>query len=269
MMKRNQIFIALIFLFEFNALLTAGDNPKERSPTNLDIHKSKNWIIMLTINTGYFDFFLNWLWHFQQLQLDIPVVAIAEDYTAFQKLKLLHSKQIIVEYDCDTAADEGAADMGTEAFKRLVSARPSHILRHLRLGRHVMYSDTDSVWLRSPFRHIHGDYDIWVQTDEDKYCTGFLAIKTNNATIKLTQKWKLYIERKSPTHDQVAFNKLKMTGVRIKSLDTDYFPAGFQYFSPDEFSDAKRAEVVIAHNNYIVGHERKLQRFKDYNLWHE
>ena len=272
------VFVAKYCLRTFNEGICASNitiwdtggqtRIRNEESTQADLNEPTSWSILLAINAGYFDFFQNWLWHFRRLHLNIPVIVIAEDDSSFQKLKLLDTTSVTIERSCANNS-EGAVNVRTEKFKKLVSERPSHILRHLQLGRNVVYGDTDSVWLRNPFPYFIGDYDIWAQLDEDKFCTGFLAIKVNNRTIKLMEKWKVYIDRRSPLHDQIAFNKLKMSGVRIKGLDTDYFPAGFQYFSHDDFNEENRGKVVVVHNNYIISHDRKLERFKKFNLWND
>jgi hypothetical protein len=66
--------------------------------------------------------------------------------------------------------------------------------------------------------------------------------------------------------DQVAFNKVyKNSTIHLKPLDRNLFPSGNLYFG--KFNDDKRKNVVIVHNNYVKGHDSKLERFKILELW--
>ena len=230
-----------------------------------------NWIILMTVNTGFIDFFQNWFWYFQKHQLTVPVIVIAEDEVCFKKLRELYDNNrysVTIESNGSNNT-ENAIDFGGKEFNKLVGERPAHILRKLEQGYNVLYSDTDSVWLRNPFPHLVGDFDIWAQMDSDvQYCTGFLAIKCNNRTLKFFERWKTHmVELSKTTNDQIGFEQIDKSYVRIKGLNTDLFPAGFQYFK--ELNDTKYANTVVVHNNFIVGHDRKKERFIKFNIWHQ
>ena len=232
----------------------------------------RNWIILMTVNTGYFDFYQNWFWYFQRHQLPVPVIVVAEDETGYKKLSELHinSKVSVTIERSESNITEGtAADFNSKQFNKLVGERPAHILRHLKLGNNVLYSDTDSVWLRNPFPYLVGEFDIWTQMDgsgaDRMHCTGFLAIKYNNRTLQLMEAWKKLMVKLAYTNDQIGFKKLNKSTVRINDLKSELFPAGNQYFR--ELNDAKYANTVVVHNNFIIGHDRKKERFKNFSLW--
>ena len=52
--------------------------------------------------------------------------------------------------------------------------------------------------------------------------------------------------------------------LKKKVLPTIQFPSGHQYFDKN-----KRLNVVVVHNNYIIGHDAKVSRFKKHSLWKE
>ena len=241
---------------------------KAELTTQSNADKYHNWIILMTVNTAFIDFFQNWFWYFQIHQVTVPVIVIAEDENCFKKLNELYNNtrpSVTIERS-DSDNTESAADFNTKQFNQLVGKRPAHILKKLQLGKNVLYCDTDSVWLRNPFPHLVGEFDIWAQMDKNKYCTGFLSIKCNNRTLQLVEKWKQYMVNNTSIEDQNGFNQQDKTSVRIKGLDTDLFPSGVLYFR--KLNDTKYSNVVVVHNNWIVGHDRKIERFKKFNLWH-
>jgi hypothetical protein len=55
---------------------------------------------------------------------------------------------------------------------------------------------------------------------------------------------------------------VEKSAIRHKHLPRKEFPNGLIYF------DRKmRSNVVVVHNNYIIGHENEEQRFKNVGLW--
>ena len=230
-----------------------------------------NWVVLLTFNNGYIEFFQNWFWHFNRLQLQVPVIVIAEDDACFNKLKSLYENTGSVRVERSNRNNtELVADYKSPSFNSIVGGRPIHILKQLKLGDNVIYCDVDSVWLQNPFPYFSGDFDIWAQLDGSRICTGFLAIKTNNRTIDFTSEWVHYLAgQNNKNHDQhgfrVVYEKSDKLKLQLKILDSDLFPAGNMYFN--HFDDEKRTKVVVVHNNYIRGYDEKLERFKKFHLW--
>ena len=232
------------------------------------------WIILVTVNTAYVDFFQNWFWYFQKLKLSVPVMAIAEDDTSFERLSQLYKNMnSSVTFERSETVDETAedpADYGSAEFNKLVGQRPARILKYLQLGFNVLYTDTDTVWLKDPFPHLVGQFDIWTTLDKPRHCTGFLAIKNNPNTQKFMQKWITYMEKNTWINDQTGFSEMDRSSVCIQGLNTYFFPAGYQYFERKNNTGYSKLyeDVVLVHNNYILGHEKKKERFKKFNLWH-
>ena len=105
------------------------------------------------------------------------------------------------------------------AYNSLVSTRAKHILQLLPSG-HVLYTDIDTVWLHDPIPYLRSppvgsdgtgnangkEVDLWLQMDEetleatkaarmglpplaDYYCTGFMALRSNERTVALMEAW--------------------------------------------------------------------------------
>ena len=237
---------------------------------NFSLH---NWIILVTVNAGYLDFFQNWFWYFRRHQLNVSVIVIAEENVCFEKLNQLYnntSHSVTIERS-GSESTGSAADFNSAQFNKLVGQRPTHILKYLQLGYNVLYSDTDTVWLKNPFPHLIGEFDILAQLDNVSHCTGFLAIMANQRTLQFVGEWRTHMKKRTTTNDQVGFLEMDKSGLCIQGLNTDFFPAGFQYFDLNNntgYSNAKYADAVVVHNNYIIGHDKKRARFKKLNLWH-
>ena len=118
-----------------------------------------NWVIMMTINDGYFDFFQNWYLHYVELNLNLDIALFAEDRAVYYKLMTLNLTQVSVIMT-DTANSmpketTEALDFGNAEYEKLVSYRPSRLLNLLcSTGRNVLYVDVDTLWLKNPLPYL-------------------------------------------------------------------------------------------------------------------
>ena len=267
---------SLLFVISFVVLMFFVGDKKGRqvhrtrevlSMAYIGPHEKQHWTILMTVNDGYFDFFQNWINFYNKLQLNNPIIVVAEDDLVFKKLQKQKGKPVFKLVRSWRISLNLPVMYMTKGFKKLVSVRPSYILKYLENGTNILYADTDSVWLQDPFPFFNGTYDMWMQVDgqPDNLCTGFMAIKSNSKTIKLMKLWETSLNQRLDIN-QPAFSRVyKDSNVVIKKLDTNLFPSGQQFF--EEFSDVERNHVVVVHNNYINGHDKKLARFKKFNLW--
>ncbi|CAN6542901.1 unnamed protein product [Malus baccata var. baccata] len=77
--------------------------------------------------------------------------------------------------------------------------------------------------------------------------------------------------REKKANDQPAFNwaldnKL-INKVDLYLLPQAAFPTGGLYFKNKTWVRETKGMHVIIHNNYILGFEKKIKRFHDYDLW--
>jgi hypothetical protein len=227
---------------------------------------NKNWTILMTVNNAYLDFFQNWIHFYNKLQVNYPMIITAEDDVVFLRLRQINGKPRFTPVRSWRISLGSAVAYKSKGFKELASGRPTYILRYLEKGTNILYADTDSVWLHDPAPFFKGQYDMWMQVDSPgNLCTGLMAIKSNNVSIELMKKWEASLKKRLAVN-QPAFNKVhRNSTIHLKPLDRNLFPSGNLYFG--KFNDDKRKNVVIVHNNYKIGHDSKLERFKSFKLW--
>ena len=84
------------------------------------------------------------------------------------------------------------------------------------------------------------------------FCTGFLALNSNNATKKLLQDWSKSIPKAQQHGNQFTFQKAVIeSGAKGKVLPLNYFPHGQLFF--EDMPQEDRINVSIIHNNFIKG----------------
>ena len=86
----------------------------------------------------------------------------------------------------------------------------------------------------------------------------------------LLKKWANEFSRnekiRTQTKNQPLFQKVVFElSADGKVLPMKHFPSGRRYF--EVMTGKERADVNVIHNNFIIGKENKIQRFKAFDLW--
>ncbi len=80
------------------------------------------------------------------------------------------------------------------------------------------------------------------------YCTGMMALRSNEATIKAVSAWNTELV-KQPQLNQPVFNRVfYRLKVDMVSLSLRAFPSGDKFFKPDY---TFRDEATVVHNNWV------------------
>jgi hypothetical protein len=169
----------------------------------------------------------------------------------------------------------------------VVQERASLIMRELVVGRNVLYLDVDIVLLADPFPHLTPGYDIWTSMDYDVnrtrdhqywnekgfgtvHCTGVMGLLSTPRVIQFILDWEQHMEEGPPlSGNQKAFNAILNSphnqDLVVMDLPDWAFPPGCLYFAPT--FGPRRSKVVAVHNNWLVGHDSKKDRFWRHGLW--
>ncbi|EGC35435.1 hypothetical protein DICPUDRAFT_152231 [Dictyostelium purpureum] len=267
----------------------------------------KNDKIVLMCNYGFRDMTINLLNCFEKLNISrdrFLLYAIDDKSHQFFKSKGIESirfsrdetnKKINTEFfDNEGVYGEEAESYGNIGFRAICNEKPLVVLEVLKQGYNVLWTDTDIVWQKDPFIHFYNeinksngfenndDIDLYVQQDDDDICAGFYFIRSNPKTIKYIHDTIAFLN--PMIDDQIAMRLfLKSQGVNILSkeillknqnsdkikyvlLDRKLFPNGTAYFN---LKLTQRANITpyIVHNNCIIGHRSKKERFIEYGLW--
>ena len=167
----------------------------------------------------------------------------------------------------------------SRGFNMLTSRRPFYLSTLIRVYNNIIYSDIDTIWISDPRPYFKGHaIDFWAQIDGvidgSPYfkgfvpfiCTGFLALRSTPKTLKMLKKWQISTSENKLDQEQNLIQKIAFElSVNFAVLPIRHFPYGIIYFNAMEKKE--RGDVVILHNNYVFGKEKKIQRFKDFQLW--
>eukprot|EP00547_Thalassionema_nitzschioides_P012471 CAMPEP_0194258708 /NCGR_PEP_ID=MMETSP0158-20130606/41878_1 /TAXON_ID=33649 /ORGANISM="Thalassionema nitzschioides, Strain L26-B" /LENGTH=418 /DNA_ID=CAMNT_0038998215 /DNA_START=13 /DNA_END=1266 /DNA_ORIENTATION=+ len=140
-----------------------------------------DWILLLTISSGFLDIFANFWAHLQTLnetRLLRPVL-VAEDLPTLQHLrkKLPRNMEIrggLALRNINDKIDQGGLAYKSKEYLNLVSRRATYIRNELDGASKVLYSDIDAVLLKDPLSFLNNTdkCNFWGILDAPMtYCT--------------------------------------------------------------------------------------------------
>ena len=164
-------------------------------------------------------------------------------------------------------------------FNLLTSRRPFYLLELMQMYSKIIYTDVDVIWKKDPRPYFKGDFHFWAQIagviSGQPYfegfipfiCTGFLALKSSDLMKSVLRTWHETVSKDpQQNQDQNVFQNIVFDAeANFGVLSMNYFPCGRPYF--EIMSEETRKDAVIIHNNYVIGKQNKVDRFKQHNLW--
>ncbi|KAK4415887.1 UDP-D-xylose:L-fucose alpha-1,3-D-xylosyltransferase M [Sesamum alatum] len=252
-----------------------------------------NTLIVCAVSEAYLPFLNNWLISIARQKQQDKVLVIAEDYATLYKVnERWPGHAVLVPPALEAAA---AHKFGSQGFFNFTARRPRHLLQILELGYNVMYNDVDMVWLADPFPYMEGEHDVYFTDDmafvkphnhshglpppgkkgRPYICSCMIYLRPTPGAKLVMKKWIEELQaqpwsKAKKANDQPGFNwaLLKTAGqVDMYLLPQTAFPTGGLYFRNKTWVKETKGMHVIIHNNYIVGFEKKIKRFRDYSLW--
>ena len=235
---------------------------------NNDFTDPGKWTILLTVNNGFYDIFENWWWYFKKLNTTVNIIVIAEDDRVFDKLNKNYRMPSVVIVRSWILNISSAVNFNTDGYNKIVSARPVYIKKYLEQSINVLIADMDTLFLKNPFQHFKGNFDIWGQGEKHGtfICPGLMAIKSSEKTVNIMKEWNSKLIKKLQ-RNMPAFNEVirqHISDLQINHLSEKKFVGGPTFTS---MSQKQRSEVVVLHATFCLGHEGKYNCFKKWKLW--
>nr|GMD62144.1 pentatricopeptide repeat-containing protein, putative [Ipomoea batatas] len=200
-------------------------------------------------NPSMLDLFLEGFWEGEETRpLVNRLLVVAMDRTAYQRcvFRRLHCYRLRTN-GVDYASEKLYLSKG---FVSMMWRRTLFLTDVLRRGYNFIFTDTDVMWLRNPFRRLSPNVteDLQISTDEfngdpwsawNPINTGFYYVRSNNRTIALFEAWygsrKIYPSRMKEQDVLVKMKRqgtLEELGLVVRCLDVLYF-SGFCSHSRD------------------------------------
>lgn len=209
--------------------------------------------------------------------MDYRLIAIAEDKAAYDYLSLQTERVYSVIKGDAGPPLAGALGFESNGFASLMSRRASHLLAQLlRLTSTdsiLVFSDLDVIWIRDPRPFFVQGCDAWAQTQhrERKLLNpGFLALSRTDGSLLLLGEWERRLLRGRPQRNLPVFNQVVnefQEDVKVCALRPELFLSAKRSFGRRKWSPKVDARAVVAHANWIDGHDAKRAAFLNAGAW--
>nr|CDM85744.1 unnamed protein product [Triticum aestivum] len=197
------------------------------------------------------------------------LLVVALDPAGFRRCVAVHPHCYLLEV---TAVNlTSAARFVSKQYLELVWTKLELQQRVLELGYNLLFTDTDMLVLRNPFRRIPVYADMSVSSDDysaarahpldNPLNTGLYYVKATSRGVRMLEHWRAARARFPGAHDQSVFHNIKRElvqklGVAIEPLDTVYF-GGFCEYHDD------LARACTMHADCCVGVDNKVHDLRD------
>lgn len=228
-------------------------------------------ILLFCTDSGYINLFLN-TYYASQLKDYGNLVVTCFDRHCYRTLSDLNIPVAILNIaDNDSINTKTASTWGTKAFQNKVQWKLVMLMRALDLNITVLYVDSDIILLKNPFPYLNSiqGYDLIAQKDTT-ICSGFMYLHPTNITKALINKAAILRPKLENAGDQKAI----LTAVRefptIKTflLPIELFSSGENFFDTHSYYwDPINTTQIMIHNNYVIGTNNKLFRFKELKMY--
>ncbi|XP_072180901.1 uncharacterized protein [Diadema setosum] len=229
-------------------------------------------VILTTSNYGFVNMTKNWLKSLRNSGVQERVVIIAEDKASHSELRAIRRPNLTVEYTELGRSQRKAMTWGEQSYRDFVSKRAIYILRLLRRGVDVLFSDADVVWLKDPLPvFTPPEYDVYYsKANQMLACVGFAYYVATEQTIKLLEEWIIRMRSNPTMQTQVILNRILTSkyfpSLKVGILDQSAFTnvKGYQNNS----AGTEREDIYVVHVNGVTGSSAKTDVLKTINLWY-
>jgi len=241
----------------------------------------ERWKIVAELNDGFMDLFCNWYASVEKLDLGVPIWIYAHTAGVYEALQLIRlDKMVEIKKLWElTTSQEGfrsgnitkASQFKSKDYLSMVSRRGTILMDAMKDGRHLLYTDIDSVMLRNPFLHIPStECDMSFQLDNREegksYCTGIFTVRNRMVTRALIGTWNSALQAREQLNQPLMRELVNLYtanhGLKACALDGVKFASGKTFFHQN-----KRRGTVILHANYYGSREEKIKVLSKVGLW--
>lgn len=183
------------------------------------------------------------------------------DEKAYEEMKLfknafLYDNQEVTEYQ------NWSFDSDSN-FRKVVKKKWGVIKKIYDEHKNLCWVDTDIVFVKDPRPLLENNKKILFQTDQpgSYLCSGFMVFNDTKQCSDMIDECAGYTEE----DDQLLINHIAMKTYKedVDILDQHLFPNGNTYYKL-----GIKDKAYIVHNNWMIGVDTKINKFKEENLWY-
>lgn len=253
-----------------------------------------NTIILSAVNYGYRGIMMNWVCNMRHLGITNYVIAALDaDLYKFAYTRSLPTYLENTIFQGLNASIISDASYGTDSFKQLTKMKSRVVVRILKEGYNVVWTDSDIIYFKNPLQHMWAyNADLSIQTNAPdnepmngrrRLNSGLYLARSNAATIQAFDDI-IKFASKSRMSEQPCFydvlcgkegqmaegdDTCRYNGMVVKLLDRHVYPNGITdgiWDVPAGKIPERFPNLFILHNNWVKGADGKRQRFEKHGF---
>lgn len=215
------------------------------------------------LNSGCLDICLNMLKSAENVGIDMNDFIIAcLDQDSYKSLILKGYKESFLYMDQDLKEYQNWTFDKNSGFRNIVRHKWKIINEVHQKYPNLIWVDTDIVFKENPIEILTGHEEVLFQSDApgSTLCTGFIVFNETEECRQLVSE----CGSDETDDDQLIMNRIALSKYNdnIAILSEDLFPNGHVYYQ-----QGRKEHAMIVHNNWMVGVETKISKFKEEKLW--
>ncbi|XP_038075389.1 UDP-D-xylose:L-fucose alpha-1,3-D-xylosyltransferase 1-like [Patiria miniata] len=239
-------------------------------------------VVLTSTNAGFLKLTENLLESIKRTTSSANITLIAEDEQSYSYLtnrSELYPGLRVQMTDTGLTTSKKLL-IGTKTYKQFIKKRARYILQFLQSGVAVLFADSDTFWVKDPFKDFEGEFDFAAHNEEKPpkrpiFCAGFAYYRPTENTLRLVKEWVQLLDTTDRnTMDQVVLNRLinreiqkEVPGLKIKTLDPNQYPDGRLDYRIPGWKEPRYDEITVVHLSYIRGYNAKVQKFRELGWW--
>lgn len=215
------------------------------------------------LNSGCLEICLNMLKSAENVGIDMNNFHIAcLDESVYNKLIDLGYSGSYLYIDQELKEYQNWTFDKNSGFRNIVKYKWKIIQEIYKKFPELTWVDTDIVFLKNPIQFTQNQDKVLFQSDlpGSTLCTGFVVFNDTEYCRNLIQECSNF----EGQDDQLIMNEIALKKYinYISILDENLFPNGNVYYI-----QKRKSNAIIVHNNWMIGVNTKIQKFKEENLW--
>jgi hypothetical protein len=248
------------------------------------IATKNNEVIITAATFGFKDFLYNWMCSVELADSELlnHILIYTVDIELVKELVLQRNFKNVY-WDGQKIVNQQSLSYGSKDYRYLMMYRTEFIQSVLVQHNYkILLVDNDAIWKKNPLKYITQNYrdkDLVGQNDSmssrenlrPMICAGFIYL---NTTVSMKRLWtdltkhhsRLVLSHKNEgMTEQIMLNNMKMR-IKYALLPWPLFPSGYIYITDKDKSETFK-NLHVYHNNWIIGKQKKLDRFKQQDFW--
>tara|TARA_E500000318_G_C3568594_1_gene216815 strand:+ start:3082 stop:3753 length:672 start_codon:yes stop_codon:yes gene_type:complete len=216
------------------------------------------------LNSGCLDICLNMLKSAENVGINMDDFIIAcMDEDAYKSLSQSGYKNSFLYMDNELKEYQNWTLNEDSGFRNIVKYKWKVIESTHKKYSNLIWVDTDIVFVENPVEILSNHEEVLFQTDNPGYtiCTGFMVFNHTKKCRELIEECASH----DSADDQIIMNQIALSKYNdyIALLSEDLFPNGNVYYK-----QGRKENAMIIHNNWMVGIETKMNKFKEEGYWY-